>query len=534
MIQVYADGRLIFDSRLDDYTLLGLTVTTGLNKSGTAEIIMPPGHPAYNSFVSYRTVVTIYQDSALLFRGRALYPADDFYKCRTITCEGERGFLRDGIIRPYLYQDSPANIFTHVIGLYNAQVDEFKRFEVGDVSVTDPNNYIRLESESAEPFAEVLDKLVDRVGGYITFNFDEAGERRVINWLEEIGTQSGQPIEFGENLLDYAQSGETENLATVLVPYGAVRDDGTRVDITTVTAAGEDYIQDEEAVALRGVIVATETWDDVTEPANLLAKAQRWLNEHKLAITSLKLTAVDLSRMDRSIDGMHVGDRVRVISKPHGLDEYFQLTDREVDLLGDDSSEVTLGKTAASLVGADVARDRSSATALARTKAEVVAGYKADIAAIEQGGDQYLATLMQQTSDSIMLEVSETYVTDGEVTSMVASNYEQLNDSFTFEFNELRTYVDDVDGAQRTFYDEQRRYIRFEDGDILLGEEGNELLLRLQNDRISFLDDGTEVAYISNRQLYVTDAHFIHSARIGQFELLPRANGNLSMVKGAD
>ena len=136
MIQVYADDRLVYDTRLEDYSLLGLTVTTGLNKSGTAELILPPGHPAYNYFTSYKTVVTVYQDGALLFRGRALYPEDDYYKRRTITCEGERGFLQDAVIRPYLYQDTPAAIFTHAVGLYNAQVDVFKRFEVGEITVT--------------------------------------------------------------------------------------------------------------------------------------------------------------------------------------------------------------------------------------------------------------------------------------------------------------------------------------------------------------------------------------------------------------
>ena len=530
MWQVYADGRLVYDTRLEDYTLLGLEITTGLNKSGTAEIIMPPGHPAYNYFTSFRTVVTIYQDGALLFRGRALYPSDDFYRRRTIICEGERGFLRDGIIRPYLYQDGPAAIFAHAVGLYNAQVDDFKRFTVGTVTVTDANNYVRLEKESAETFAEFFDKLVERCGGYITFHTNDAGER-CINWLEDIGTQSGQPIEFGENLLDYTQSGESPDLATVLVPYGAQLEDGSRVDVTSVTEGGVDYIQDDEAVALRGTIVATETWDDVTEPANLLTKARQWLAQHKLAVTSLKLSAVDLSRMDRSIDSYHVGDRVRVISAPHGVDDWFQLTDRTLDPLNDAGGEVTLGKTITSLTGADAARARDSALALEQATRSITTGYKNDIAAVGLASEQQLATLIQQTSDSIMAEVSETYITGGEVTSLVETRVTQLSDSIQVDFTDLQTYVDEVDGAQRTFYEEQRSFIRLEDGDILLGKDGNELLLRLQNDRISFLDDGAEVAYISNKKLYVTDAQFLHSLRLGSFEFRPRANNNLSFVK---
>jgi len=81
---------------------------------------------------------------------------------------------------------------------------------------------------------------------------------------------------------------------------------------------------------------------------------------------------------------------------------------------------------------------------------------------------------------------------------------------------------------------EIHKYIRFENGDIILGESGNELTLRIENDRISFLDGGAEVAYFSNKQLYVLDGHFIHSLRVGKFAFLPRENGNLSLVKVGD
>ena len=530
MIQVFAGDRLAYDSRLEDYKLLGLPVTEGLNKSGTAQLIMPPGHPLYSSFVSYKTLVTIYENDGLVFRGRALYPADDFYRCRTITCEGERGFFRDGVIRPYLYQDTPAAIFAHALSLYNAQVDEFKRFALGEITVTDANNYIRMESTTAEKFDVFFNKLVERCGGYITFHTNETGER-CANWLDEIGTQSTQPIEFGENLLNYEQSGASPDLATVIVPYGAQLEDGTRVDITSVTENGEDYLQDDEAVALRGTIVATVTWDDVTEPANLKTKAAQWLAEHKLALNSLKLTALDLSKMDRSIGSFHTGDRVRVVSKPHGVDEWFQLTDRVRNMLDDASGEITLGKTSASLVGADVATATANSIAMERQKQEIYAVVKNDAAAAELDIEKKMTTLLQQTSESIMTEVAGTYATADQVTGLAKTTFEQLEDSFSFEFTELQTQVENIDGQQRTKFQEMQRYIRFVDGHIELGEVGSAIILRQQNDRISFIDGGAEVAYISNKQLYITDAHFLHSLRIGNFEFIPRENGNLSLVK---
>lgn len=570
MLELYADGRLAFNSRLPGFKLLELQTTEGLNKSGTMTFTMPPKHPAYNYFTSYRTVVELYEDGALRFRGRALYPDDDYYNCRTWTCEGERGFLRDGIARPYLYQDTPAAIFAQALELYNVSVDPWKRFTLGTVTVTDANDYVRLESTNAENFLAFFDKLVERCGGYITFT-DDGNGGRAINWLAEINTQSNQTIEFGGNLLEFARSGQSPDLYTAILPYGAQLENVTtsgpapedgpesgdetetqaedtpegetpteteaqpgRVTISSVTEDGADFIQDDEAVALRGVIMATVTWDDVTEPENLLAKARKWLAEHRQAITSLQLTAADLSRLGHNIDGYHVGDRVCVLSKPHQVDDYFQLTDRTVDWLNAAGGKISMGKTRASLAGADVAGDRESMNALDKVKHEITADYKTNVALAIQAATLTLSSLIQQTSESIMLQVAETYATDDAVVQLVQSQITQLADSISFTFTQLQTQVEEIDGETRTTFAEWEKYIRFENGDIILGETGNEITLRIENDRISFLDGGAEVAYFSNKQLYITDAHFLNSLRVGRFAFLPRQNGNLSLVKVGD
>lgn len=530
MIQIYADDLLAYDSRLEDYSLIDLTVTTGLNKGGTASITMPQHHPAYNRFISYKTLVTVYKDGSLLFRGRALYPSDDFYNRRTITCEGELCFFQDSVIRPYLYQDGPAAIFADIVNLHNAQVDEFKRFEVGTITVTDPNNYIRLESENAQQTSEVINKLLERVGGYIVFTTNSDG-KRFIHWYEELTYRSGQVIEFGENLLDFARDGADTDIATVVIPYGAKDETtGQRVDITSVND-GLDFIQDYDAVALRGVIAKTVTWDDVTMPQNLLAKAQQYLSGSKMAITTLELTAVDLSDMDKSIDTFQVGDHIQVRSLPHGVNESFQLTERTYDLLDPSKGKVTLGKQVATLTGSDAAGDRQSMSEMQRVEQSIKSNFTiANAAAIEELRET-LTSLIAQTSESIMLEVSEEYTTNGDLTGKIETVMTQLSDSFEFQFTQLQAVVDENDMEARAQFDTMSKYIRFEDGDIVLGEAGNELVLRIENDRISFLDDGAEVAYLSNKRLYVTDGHFLQSLRIGSFAWVPRANGNLSLMK---
>jgi hypothetical protein len=92
----------------------------------------------------------------------------------------------------------------------------------------------------------------------------------------------------------------------------------------------------------------------------------------------------------------------------------------------------------------------------------------------------------------------------------------------------LKKSIDDVAAGTDAQFEEISKYIRFVDGNIVLGEEGNTLTLQIANDRISFLDSGQEVAYFSNRKLYVTDTEILHSLQLGNFAFMPRANGNLS------
>jgi hypothetical protein len=434
-IQVYADDALVYDSRLAldpqhaNRVLLGLKTTTGLNKGGTLALILPPGHPCYNSFVSYKTVVTLYDDGVLQFRGRVLYPSDDFYNNRTVTCEGERCFLRDAYIRPYLFMDTPAAIFDAAIMRYNSEVDEFKRFTPGVVTVSDSNDYVRLESQSAETFADFFDKLVERCGGYITFTDDGAGGR-AINWLADVGTESNQAIEFGSNLLEFARSGQTDELATAVLPYGAQLEDGTRVTIASVNN-GQDWIQDDAAVALRGRIVGMAVWDDVEEPANLLTKARAWLAEHKLAVTSLELTAVDLSKFDRTLNTYHDGDRVPVRSKAHDVDELFRLTDRTIDWLNPEGGNITLGKSKTSMTGSDV-RASQDVNAKINILNNAVINGKLEL----QETTKTLTSKIEQSSTSILLEVSETYATKAGLSTEVQSlnsKIETLAGSITLE-----------------------------------------------------------------------------------------------------
>ena len=535
MIQIMADGVLVYDSRLKDYEVLGLKITTGLNKGGTAEIILPPAHPAYGAFTGYKTIVEIYRDGKLSFRGRSLYTAEDFYNQRTVVCEGEMCFFQDAISRPYLYQGTPVDVFTAVVGVYNEQVEEAKRFTVGTITVTDANDYIRMESESAESVLDTVGKLLDRCGGYIVFTTNTQGAR-VINWYESLSYVCNQKIELGSNLLNFARSGANTNLVTVVVPYGAKDETtGKRVTIEDVNG-GLDYVQDDAAVALRGRIMAAVTWDEVTSAANLLRKAQEYLNQNRYVVSSLTLSAADLSYLDKSIDTFQVGDTVRVISKPHAVDDDFLLTERTEDLLNPVNSQITLGKDISTLTDADVAGDNQSRSEMHKAVNQVRSDYRLDISTSVQATEQRLTSLITQTSESILLTVSETYTTGEQLTEAISTSLTQLSDEFLFEFEKLSSSLAAGDAENRTEIDKIYSYISFKDGNIILGSNENSITLTIENDRISFRKAGVEFGSWDGDNFHTGNikVEVNERAQFGAFAFIPRSNGSLSFLKVGD
>ena len=138
---------------------------------------------------------------------------------------------------------------------------------------------------------------------------------------------------------------------------------------------------------------------------------------------------------------------------------------------------------------------------------------------------------MMQTAESILQSVSENYYLKGETDELVKSLWTKMEEdstSFNFLFGKLQKDVDDIASGTDARFEEIIKYIRFEDGNIILGQVGNELVLRIQHDKIVFLQDNNEVAYFTNNKLYVTNGEFLDTLQLGKFAFMPRSTGNLS------
>ena len=127
------------------------------------------------------------------------------------------------------------------------------------------------------------------------------------------------------------------------------------------------------------------------------------------------------------------------------------------------------------------------------------------------------ASNIDQTAETIKSTVYDNVYLKGDVDTLLSSvntEVEQTKTSWQVTFNQFQQTLNGVTDSTDAQFDEFKKYIRFEDGNILLGNNTSPLILKLKNDRIQFLQNGYEVAYISDQRMYNTVCEIIKQLKI--------------------
>lgn len=347
MYKIYTDGTLFCDSSVFNTNIINPKVTLEANTAGSFSFTIPPDHPNYNAIQRRKTVISVVMDgeSEPIFQGYCTEESVDFYKQKTIVCEGELAYLNDSILRQHHYQgETVLSLLTAYINLHNQQVDDFKKFEVGTVTVTDSNNSISCFTNYNSTMTEIKEDLVDDLGGYLRVRY--ADGKKYIDYLSDSPHPATQTIQLGVNLVDYKSNINDTQIATAIIPLGAKGEEvvaglDSYVTIESVNG-GVDYVYSQDAVNTYGWIFNKVEWSDVTTPAALKTKAQAYLADAQFADVTIEARAVDLSMIGEA-DAWHLLDSIHVISSAHGMDRWFTLTKMEYDLNNPENNTVTLG-----------------------------------------------------------------------------------------------------------------------------------------------------------------------------------------------
>lgn len=473
---------------------------------------------------------------------------------------------------------------TTVTNTYKIDGEDYTKTVPKYCTVVDKNdNIVRSNTNYDSAFNTLQSKFVELLGGYINIKYDVEKNGKLVDYIEyvhDFTDTATQQIEFGENLLDISQVVSGADLATVLIPLGksegesaltiAEIADGVYNDTGDLASGGDivksgDRIYSKQYVAEYGKIVKVMQFEDVTDAANLFKKSIAKLkNESVYLGATITLKAVDLALVDKDIESFYFQDKIRVFSRPHNIHAEnnenagatYLLEKIEIPLLEPQNTEIVLnkswrtltdvalgaGKTAQNTVNkviADYATNervtavQNGVEATAKGVAEAVVndaiGGEID-AVIESALEN--TSIIAQTAEEIIFEVVQNYVEKtgyDEYKEDVSTTLQLLAEEMVLKFNTAITEIENVDGTVQTQFQEISKYIRFVDGKIILGEVGNEITLEISNNRLSFLQNNLEVAYMSNNKLFVVNSEFLGSLKIGNFAFVPRSNGNLSL-----
>lgn len=183
---------------------------------------------------------------------------------------------------------------------------------------------------------------------------------------------------------------------------------------------GKDYIYDETAVKLFGWIWDTVKYDDVTLPENLLSKGQNYLSSVINESMTIELSTVDLHHLDCDIEKFHKGDLVRVISIPHKLDRYFQVSKLSLSLDNPKESKLTLGQTFSTLTQNQLKENKAIQTTISVSNADNVQTKK-DVEVLKKDVKRLDDTVVEIPGEYVKISAFENYKT--EVNQKIATVY---------------------------------------------------------------------------------------------------------------
>lgn len=338
MYTIYADDALLYSPGDEELSVLSPVLETQCNAAGTLTFVLLPEHPMYSALHKMRTRIDVRQDDEIIWRGRVLETETDFYRQKTVTCEGELTYLVDSVLHPYKladYDGTAAGLFRLYLTRHNEAVSEAQQFQIGNVDIETLSS---VENTGyGNTWDEISDNLIDIHGGFLRIRHEDGA--RYLDWTKESGTSCGQVIRFGENLLDLSEYVSASEVVTCLIPYAG--QSGSQITISSVNG-GKDYIEDAAGIALYGRIWGVTEFD-TKDAAKLLEMAKENLQKRLKETITITISAVDLHLLDVNAESFRVGDKVRVVSPPHGIDAEYTCTAISLDLVNPDQSEYTFG-----------------------------------------------------------------------------------------------------------------------------------------------------------------------------------------------
>lgn len=544
MYQVKCDENILLDYRDPSLILENPQVDLEVNTIGGASFTMYDTHPYYNQMKKLKSVFEVSDEIGVIFRGRMTNDSVDFDNVKDVEIEGMMGCFNDSIVRPYSFPDDfledadyiaaseSGNVVKHLLNWFienhNSQVKDWQKFKLGEVTVSDPNNYVtRSSTKHSKTWEELKSKLFESgLGGYLCIRYEDDGN--YIDYLSEFTLTNTQGIEFGSNLLDLKTDSDASNIFTAIIPIGAEVEIETETideetgetttttiqsrvtienlpdgEITSDIVKAGDTIYSKSAVEEFGWIYANvdeTTWDDVTTPENLQTKAMTTLQQTGVKYTDVvEYNAADLHCTDEEIRSFRIYRNVNVNSAPHNQKGVYPLTRLQIPLLKPQDTKITVGGKSMSFSDTNIKNNQGTEIRIQKAEKDIEEN-RSNVSSVR---NQIITetTSIVNTCEGIFLEALKSYTETGDFDSFketVESQLKVLSDEVSINITSKLEEIVNNNGDLQSQITEVQSYFEFtNDKGLLIGKvvdgEDNPYQVQIKNNEINILNNGSIV-----------------------------------------
>lgn len=460
------DRILIYDDDVYDESLrlsdpkLHLEV----NSAGTLEFSITPDNVGYDKLVPMKTQFIVMrsdspekngtrQRNEIIWFGRALTIDTDFYKVKSIHCEGGLSYLNDVVYRDnsegtfwnatqpvgvmlystwndiqdnvrhklrsydvsgYVYAHTTEGSFElpkaplRIPGVVFEANDQYKTkywglepiisndqetqnffFDRASLSQTNYASTSAILNPDDMTALDLVTGLLDATGGYYWVSLVETDAPNGLDRIygmqlhlartlkEPNENYQSQTIRFGENLTDYTENEDGSSFWTAVHPYGTFEGKDRSSTLTKnqlgskgttpikklnwhVESATDNYpsiiivddLAKEYGIIVKDLDVGTLSMSEqligmsinAIDSLNIVER-KSGSNSWTSALRDVTITGVDMTFMGADYNMIGLMDSVHIISEPHGVDTYLNVTSIDVDLQSPENSVYVLNGT---------------------------------------------------------------------------------------------------------------------------------------------------------------------------------------------
>jgi len=524
------------------------SVVKGINTIDSFSFSMNPFTVGFNAIHDFLTLVSVYNTNKnrYEFQGRVIYSSSSMDESGLISkeavCESYLGFLCDSQQKYVATQNWTVEGFLeYILSVHNSQVEEYKQFTIGEVTVTDSNNNLYVGIQREDSWKTIKTKLIDKLGGEITFRVVDGVN--YLDYVEKRGATLSTEIALSKNMKAITREDNPIDYVSRVIPLGAKLTDSEgkateeRLDITSVNN-GVEYIESEEALQAYGIRYATVLFDDVTVASNLLAKGKAWIAENNRVQIKYSISALDLSLLGLDINDFDVCNYHPIKNELLGINDVARIIKKTVNVVDEKASTFEVGDNFKTLSDLQLERDEalaSAVTTIQNSQSDLKALVSSEVEAsaselkeivIEQN------TTMTNDFEQILFNALQSYTETGDFEAYqetVSSQLQLLAEQMTLQFTETMKHIEEVNGTLQEQLNQVVKYFTFDVDGLTIGQVDNPNRVVIDNDEISILVNGVTVQrFDAQGQALIPELNITKKLNLFGYVIEEDANGNVN------